>query len=289
MKRFKELAMIIGGTTIFAIGIAWFAEPLELVTGGVTGVAIIIKQLTQSLVSGGIPLSITNFVLNIPLFLISIKQRGFSFARKSLYSVIWMSISLWLVGYIPNFLNIGQDIFLASVLCGVFSGIGIGLVLRTSATTGGTDMLASIIQYRHHHFPIALLMFILDGIIILSGLFIFGAEKAMYAVISILISAKLISSILEGMHFAKAVFIMSKYNDKISDSIFNELERGNTGISARGMYTKEEFEMLLVIVSTKEITRLQKIVRQNDPSAFIIITDVKEVLGEGFQETKSLI
>lgn len=276
--------MILAGTTLMALGVTWFASPLGLVTGGVTGIAIVIQEISKNLFGFGIPLWVTNLALNLPLFLISIAQRGFGFAKKSLIAVVWLSFALWICERLPNPFVIGEDLLLASLLCGVLTGAGIGLVLKVSATTGGTDMLASIIKYHHSHFPIAKLMMVLDAAIILCGLFVFGTVKTLYAIISVVIMSQVINSILEGMYFAKAAFILSDNTQEISQAIFKRLSRGNTGIPARGMYTGQKREMLFVVVSRKEISVLRNIVKQIDPSAFLIITDAREALGEGFAE-----
>lgn len=285
----KEFFLIWLGTTILAMGITWFLSPLGLVTGGISGVGIIIEETSNKLIGYGIPLWFTNLALNIPLFAISIKQRGFDFAKRSLWAVGLLSLALWYTEFIPNIFAIGNDLLLAGVFGGAFLGLGIGLVLRSSGTTGGTDMLASIIKFKFPNFPIAKLMLVIDGMIILGGFFIFGSNKAMYAVISVFITSKVISNVLEGMNYAKAAFIISAKSEEISKEIMEKIPRGATGINAKGMYSKEEKEMLFVVVSQKEITKLREIIKEVDEEAFVTIADVREVLGEGFiQDYNSL-
>jgi uncharacterized membrane-anchored protein YitT (DUF2179 family) len=280
----REVLLILGGTTIMAFGLTWFLSPAGMVIGGVSGLGIIIRQLTGETFGRGIPLWVTNLVLNIPLFVLSIRQRGLKFAQKSLLAVVWLSVALWISESIPNIFYQGEDLLLAAVFGGVSFGVGIGMALKASSTTGGTDMLASIIKYQKPHFPMAKLMLAIDGTIILGGLFVFGPRNTMYAMISVVINSYVMNTILEGMHFAKAAFIMSSKNEQISQAILLEMKRGNTGLKARGMYTKQEGEMLFVVVSPKEIVQLRRIVREIDPQAFMTISDIKEVLGEGFME-----
>ena len=280
----RDAAFIAAGTALMALGLNWFAAPLGLVTGGVTGIAIVIAEITKNVFGSGVPLFVTNLVLNLPLFLVSIHQRGFGFAKKSLFAVVSLSAMLWICERVPNPFEIGGDLLLASLLCGVLSGAGIGLVLKVSATTGGTDMLASIIKHHHTHFPIAKLMMFLDAAIIVSGVFVFGTIKTLYAVISVVIMSQVINSILEGLYFAKVAFILSEYPKEISQAIFTELSRGNTGLAAKGMYTGREKQMLFVVVSRKEVSQLRSIVKRTDPNAFVIIADAREALGEGFAE-----
>ena len=280
----KEFLMILLGTTILALGINWFTSPLGLVTGGLSGVTIIVKTLSQQMLGYGIPLWITNLVLNIPLFVISIKQRGFEFAKKSAWAVGLLTLALWYTEFIPNLLDVQGDLLLGGIFGGSIIGLGVGIVLKAGGTTGGTDMLATIIKFKHNSFPIAKLILGIDGIIILCGMLVFGSTKAMYAIIAVFISSKMITWVLEGMNNAKAAFIMSEKSDEIADAIMNKLPRGVTGIKARGMYTGDDKDMLFVVVSQKEITRLREMVKQIDQTAFITIADVREVLGQGFIE-----
>lgn len=280
----NEFIQILLGVTLLALGINWFTSPLGLVTGGISGITIIVKALSIKFLGFEIPLWITNFVLNVPLFVISIKQRGFEFAKKSLWSVVLLSCALWYTDFLPNIFNVNGDLLLGGVFGAIFIGLGVGTVLRAGATTGGTDMLAAIIRFVNPKFPIAKVMLGIDSLIILAGLMVFGSNKAMYAIISVYITSKIITNVLEGVNYAKAVFIMSNKNDIIAQEIMQKIPRGVTGIKATGKYTGNDKEMLFVVVSQKEITRLRDLIRGVDEQAFVTIADVREVLGEGFIE-----
>lgn len=280
----KDFFTILLGVTILSIGINWFTSPLNLITGGVSGVTIIVKNLSEQFLGFGIPLSITTFVLNLPLFIISIRQRGIEFAKKSLWAVGLLTVALWYTELIPNVLDVQGDLVLGGIFSGIIIGLGVGIVLRAGATTGGTDMLATIIRYKNDSIPIAKVMLAIDSIIILAGLLIFGPIKAMYAIVSVFISSKVITAVLEGMHYAKAAFIISDKNEEIANAILSEVKRGATGIKAKGMYTQNDKDMLYVVVSQKEISTLREAIRNIDPKAFVTIADVREVLGEGFIE-----
>ncbi|MDO4288040.1 MAG: YitT family protein [Eubacterium sp.] len=280
----KDFGYLVIGTFLLSLGVSWFADPAGLVVGGISGLAIVIKEISAEIVGFSIPLAVTNLVLNIPLYLINLKQRGFYFVQKSIYAVILMTLFLWLVEYIPNVFHFEDDLLLAGLACGVLSGAGIGLVMRVNGTTGGTELLAAIIKYIKPHFPIAKLIFIIDAVIIAVGFFIFGPERTMYAVISVYVCSKIIDGILEGVHFAKEALIISDKTTEISEAIFKYLDRGNTKIAVQGMYTQKHREMLMVIVSKKEIATLRQIVTAIDPKAFFTIADVHEVVGEGFNE-----
>ncbi|MGL6174435.1 MAG: YitT family protein [Cellulosilyticaceae bacterium] len=288
MKRLlitrKELGLIIAGCLIVSLTINWFLAPAGLVTGGISGLAIIIEAVSKSILGFAIPISVTTLVLNVPLFIVAIKQKGFAFVKKSFYSVGITTILIELTSYLPNIFAVEDDLLVTALIGGVGFGVGIGLVLRSGATTGGTDMLATIIRTKFPKFPIAKLVMMIDAMIVTMGLFIFGANKAVYAIIAIYITSRVLANVLEGMHYAKAAFIMSSKSEEISRQIMEQIPRGSTGLKARGMYSKEDKEMLFTVVSQKEITQLRDIISQIDPKAFVAIADVREVLGQGFIE-----
>lgn len=278
----REFIQIILGMTLLALGLTWFLSPLGLVAGGVSGLSVAIKEATARAFGVGVPLYVTNLVLNIPLFLIVIKQRGFRFAQRSLYAVLWISVALWYCELIPPVIQIGDDLLLGAIFGGALMGTGIGMVLRISASTGGTDMLASIIKFRFPSFPIVNLIRVIDGLIILSGFYVFGPHKGLYAILALVTSSYMIGLLLSGMHFAKAAYIISGRHEDISREIIRRLGRGNTGIKATGMYTGQEQHMLFVVVYPKQVGKLRAIVKEIDPDAFLTITNATEVLGEGF-------
>lgn len=281
-KPIIDYCIIIVGVTLLAAGLNMFFIPLDLVTGGVTGLAIIVKKLTQNLVPNGVAPWITNIVINIPLFLLAITIKGKNFGSRSLFATIFLSFALIYTSYIPPATD---DILLGSVFGGVISGAGLGLVFSAYSTTGGTDLAATILQHYMKHISVAQLMFTLDALIIISGYFIFGIEKALYALVAVFITAKVVDAFLEGIHFSKAALIISDHNEEISSKIMNTLSRGVTGLQGNGKFSKMHKEILLCVVSKKEIIKLKEIVREYDKNAFIIVGDVREVLGEGFIES----
>jgi uncharacterized membrane-anchored protein YitT (DUF2179 family) len=272
---------IIIGTTILAASINMFFAKLKLVTGGVTGLAIVIEYITAKHYGTGIPLWFTNIAVNVPLFAIAIKLKGKQFVGKSMFAAAYLSFALFYTSFIPA---PEVDFLLASIFGGVLAGTGLGFVLRASASTGGTDLAANIIKVYLKNVPIAKIMLVIDSTIILTGAFVFGVQKAMYALISIYIVTKVIDSILEGINFSKAVFIISDHSKEIAETLMKDLKRGVTGIDGTGMYTKGEKQVLFVVVGKNQIVPLQKMVKEIDTSAFITIADVREVLGEGFTE-----
>ena len=272
---------IVIGATILAAGVNMFLAKIKLVTGGLTGLAIVAEYLTEKHYGKGIPLWFTNIVINIPLLAIAIKLKGKKFVGKSMFAAAYLSFALFYTSYIPA---PEVDFLLASIFGGVLVGTGLGFVLRASASTGGTDLAANIIKVYLKNVPMSKIILIIDSTIILIGAFVFGIERAMYALISVYIVTKVIDSILEGINFSKGVFIISDYSKEIADALMKDLKRGVTGINGTGMYTKGEKNVLFVVVGKNQIVPLQKIVKEIDDKSFITITDVREVLGEGFTD-----
>lgn len=280
-SSFMNYIYLIVGTIFIAIAVNLVYEPMGMVTGGVTGIGIVIKYFTEGLIEGGIPVWLTNVVLNIPLFLAGYLIKGVKFIKQSLLG----SISLTLALYIIPVINIvDNELFLASVFGGVITGIGMGMVISVSGSTGGTDLLGLIIHHFLPHQNVPMIIGVIDGIIVLAGAIVFGVRTTLYAVVALYITAKFSDNILEGLKFAKAAYIISDYYEEIADIIIKELDRGVTGIYAEGMYTKSDKKMLYCVVTKKEITKLIQLVSQIDTKAFVIVSDAREVMGEGFIE-----
>lgn len=265
------------GTCLMAIAINSIYDPITMVTGGFTGIAIIFKALID------IPLWLTNILLNIPVFLIGIKVKGFRFIARTLYSTIALSAWLYLL---PRINILTDDYLLAAIFGGVISGVGIGLVFLARATTGGTDMVAAFVQHYLRHYTIAQVLQVIDAAIVIAGAFVFGLNKALYAIISIFVISQVTDGILEGLKFSKLAFIITDYHDEVAKHIMTSLGRGATGLNATGMYSSTEKKVLLCVVSKKEIVQVKEIVTRIDSRAFVIVSDAREVLGEGFIEFK---
>lgn len=277
MKRsaFTDYGMVIVGTVMIAFAIKNIYDPVSLVTGGVSGIAIIMKEVA------GVSLWITNTVLNIPLFLIGWKIKGWKFIKKTLISTIVLSLSLYLI---PEVHFLVDDLFLAALFGGIITGIGTGLVFLNNATTGGTDLLAALIQWKFRHYSIAQILQFVDGAVVLVGATIFGIPFALYALIAIFALSKVSDGMIEGLKFSKIAYIISRENDAIAAAIMERLERGVTGIDATGMYSGEKKSILYCVVNKKEIVQVKEIVAEYDLNAFVIVSDAREVFGEGFIE-----
>lgn len=216
-----------------------------------------------------------------PGFLAAIRLKGWQFIKRTLTATVALSVSLYLIPEIPFLMD---DLLLTALFGGLLTGVGAGLVFLCQATTGGTDMLAALIQRKLPHYTIAQIMQVLDAMVVFVGASVFGITYALYALIAIFAMAKISDGIIEGMKFSKVAFIISDKSEELAERIMKEMKRGATGISARGMYSGNQKEILFCVVSKKEIVQLKELVVGHDSQAFVIVSDAREVLGEGFIE-----
>lgn len=278
---YVDFLFIVLGTGIMALAIQCIFEPIGLVTGGFTGIAIIIRKVTAGLVEGGIPLWLTNIVLNIPVFLFALKIKGKRFIGRTVIGTVLLSFWLYII---PQVDLTQGDYMLSAIFGGVITGIGIGFVLLAKATTGGTDMVSVLIQHKVRHYSVVQILQVIDGAVVLAGLYVFGLKPALYAVVAIFITSKVSDALMEGMKYSKAAFIITDQYQEVADAIMTKLDRGLTGLDATGMYSGDKKTVLYCVVSKKEIVDLKDIVAEIDTKAFVIVTDAREVLGEGFLE-----
>lgn len=277
---YMEYLLIIVGTALMATAITSCFDAAGLVTGGFSGISILVKAGTKSLYGKGIPLWVTNLVLNIPVFLLAAKIKGIAFVKKALLGDL--SLTVWLA-VLPAW-KLSGDFLLVALYGGLLQGVGIGLVFLGGGTTGGTDLLAAIIQNFMRHYSIAQIMQFVDGAVVLVGMYVFGVERALYAIIAVYLVTKVSDGIIEGLKFSKSVYIITEKPDEVSRMVMEDLDRGITGISAKGMYSGQDKLMLFCVVGKKELVHLKEMIDEIDPNAFVIVGDAREVHGEGFLE-----
>ena len=270
----KNVLLILVGLIFCALGFNLFLIPNNIAAGGFTGIAQLINSVT------GFPVGTIALILNVPLFLVSMKSLGLRFGIRSLAATIGFSLLLDNLR-VPV---ITHDLWLSTVYGGLVSGLGFGLILRGSATTGGTDMLASLIHRLIPSIRVSVGMFIIDGLVILASAFVYDTAAAMYALICILISNVVIDFVLEGPNSSHSFFIISDRSDEIASRIMQELDRGVTGLEGMGMYSHQHKRVLLCVVSRMETVTLRRIVFSVDPRAFVISAKAHDTYGEGFKE-----
>ena len=271
----RDYILILIGASIMGFAIKNIYDPIGLVTGGASGVAIILKK------QFGVPLWLTNTAINIPLFAAAAKLKGWSFIKRTLLATVTLSVSLYVIPEMPFLMD---DLFLTALFGGLITGAGAGIVFACQATTGGTDMLAAIIRRWLPHYTLVQILQVLDAAIVLIGAGIFGVTYALYALIAIYAVYKVSDGIIEGMKYSKVAYIISDKSEEIAAAILKELERGVTALDARGMYSGNRKNVLFCVVSRKEIAQLKELVVSHDAQAFVIVSDAREVLGEGFIE-----
>lgn len=266
-------ALVIIGSLIVALALNMFLVPNKIAAGGVSGLATVVHHVAN------MPVGLTMLLVNIPLFVVSLKVFGTRFGLKSFLGAIATSVFIDVLA--PFLPALTADSFLASIYGGLLSGVGIGLTLRAGGSTGGTDIAAQLL----HHFTrlgVGRMLLVVDGLVILFAGIVFNAELALFAFIGVYVSSRMIDFIQAGGMYAKAAFIITNESEAIINGILHELERGVTRLKGQGMYTGEDRPVLFVIVSRREIGRLRTLVTQIDPQAFMVLTNVTEVLGEGF-------
>lgn len=262
-----------------AAGINIIYEPLSMVTGGFSGIGIIVKKVAGSTAGITIPVGATNLLLNIPLFILAFKIKGRRFIKKVLYGAVCFSVALLIM---PTYEITHRDYLMAAVLGGALNGVGIGLIFSQNASTGGSDLLVTLLHRWFPGFSISELLIFIDGIIVLAGMGVFGMHTGLYSVVAVFVTGKVSDALLDGLKFAKLAYIISDSPLMISESIMREMERGVTGLDGKGMYSGAAKNILMCVVSKKEIVKLIDIVKSVDEKAFVIVMDAKEVQGEGF-------
>lgn len=269
------------GLIIAAIGIGLFIVPAKIVSGGVTGIATILYYTFN------LSVGTSMLFINIPLFLVGVKTFGKEYGAKTLFGIIMLSFYIDLFRKLVGIDNVidftkGSNFLLAPLFGGILLGVGLGLVLKFGGSTGGTDIVAQMVN-KITKIPVGYCMMINDTIIITSGIAIFGIEKGLYAIIAMFTTNVVINKIFEGVGYTKMVYIISDQYEFIRDIILKDIKKGGTALSAKGLYTDESKSMIMTVLKNKEIRDLQALIKQVDPSAFIIISEVYEVLGEGFK------
>ncbi len=282
-KGYKVLFDYIGitlGCVLMVTGLVLFLMPNTIAPGGVTGLAIIIKELT------GIPIDLTNLVVNIPLFIAGIILLGGAFGIKTAYATIAFSaiIRIFIIIFGDGHV-LTNDLLLSAIYGGVIMGVGIGIVFRSGGTTGGTDLAGAIINKLFPSFSIAKSMMILDlTIVITAGIIVKNIEISLYSIITLYILVNMADFIVEGLNYSKAFYIISNHSNEIGKQINLELDRGVTALKGRGFYTGEQKDVLLCVVNRTQVARLKNLVYEIDDKAFLMVTTFHEVLGEGFKK-----
>lgn len=268
------IATIIGAL-IMALGISLFLLPNQLSSGGISGIATIAYYLIN------IPMGAVIIAINIPLFLYSAYKLGRNFLVNSIIGTIFLSV---FIDFFDKFEPLTEDRLLGCIYGGILVGLGTAIVLKVNSSTGGTDLISQILRERYHNIRMGTVIAITDIIIVgLNIIFFREIEIGLYSTISIYLSGKMVDIIFEGIYFTKLLFIVSDKTEKIAEEIGRKIGRGTTGLYGKGMYTKKHKLVLMCAAARGDIAKVKDTARAIDPRCFIVITNSREVLGEGFK------
>lgn len=274
-KLVREYTFVIIGSFFVAAGLDLFLVPFNLSSGGVGTLGTILLHLFK------IPLSVTNLACNAVLFVLGYRFLGKNSVFKTIVGIVFLSVFLEVTSFMPKF---SEDIILCCVCGGILDGIGIGLIVKVEGSTGGSDFACLILKRFLPHVPMSVLMLFVNGVIILiAGIVFESYVVAFYSTLAIYVSSKITDGILNVGDAAKSVQIISEKQEEIKAVVLQKFERGVTEFYSRGAYSGEEKVTLLCIVKPKEAPKLIKEVHAIDKTAFVVISDAKEVLGEGFK------
>ncbi|MGL6114552.1 YitT family protein [Cetobacterium sp. SF1] len=286
MKRNKirimlDYIFIYIGTFIAAVGINVFLVPAKLAPGGVTGISIIVNSFT------GISLGNLIFIINIPIFLCGLKVFGKSYGLKTLMGITFLSFNLDIIKYIiPNYENLidfakGGNLLLAPLYGGLFMGIGLGIVMKSGGTTGGSDIVAGILN-KYFKIPMGQAFIMIDFCVISTAAYIFGIEKALYALINLYTTGFVINKVIEGRGGAKMAYIITSKYEEVKEIIIHDLNKTGNLLRAEALYTGSERKVIMTVLRNREVFLLKELISNVDKEAFVIITEAYEVMGRGY-------
>lgn len=274
--KIRNILFILAGAAVFSFGLVHFNMQNNLAEGGFTGITVLLYFLFEW------DPSYVNLVLNLPLFFIGWKLLGKRTFYYTLIGTVAVSVFLWIFQRWQINMPLYEDMTLAALFAGVSIGVGLGVIFRYGGTTGGVDIIARLAN-KYIGWSMGKTMFLFDATVItVSVIFYLSYREAMYTLVAVFIGSRVIDFIQEGGYAAKGVMIISEKNAQIAEQIARDMERGVTVLKGKGYFTQKEREVLYCVVGRNEIVKLKNIINGNDPAAFVTVSDVHEVLGEGF-------
>ncbi len=280
-RGLKNYSLILFGSFILAAGFVLFITPYKIVPGGVYGISIVLHHLL------GTPVGLVALAFDIPLTIIGIKVLGPRFGIKTVVGFVLTAVFVDGLTYFYGTEPLVEgDALLSSIFGGLFIGVGLGLIFKSRATSGGTDIVAMMIS-KYTKMPVGRLLIMVDSVIVLVGLAAFQDWKIpLYSLIVIFIAGKVLDTILEGIDYDKVLFIVSEKMDEIRDKIINDLNRSGTLLKGEGLYNRKDSSIIFTVVNRRETVMLQDYIHQIDPNAFVTVLNANEILGNGFKSLK---
>ncbi|KAB7708923.1 DUF2179 domain-containing protein [Bacillus aerolatus] len=274
--KVKNIFFILLGSAIYGFGLVHFNMENNLAEGGFTGITLLLYNLFA------IDPSYSNLVLNIPLFFIGWKLLGKTSFFYTILGTVSVSVFLWIFQRYQLHIPLHDDLFLAALFAGVFIGIGLGITFRYGGTTGGVDIIARLV-HKYRHVSMGKTMFLFDAVVITASLLTYiDYREAMYTLVAVFVGARVIDFMQEGAYAARGAMIISNHHVEIAEKINKQMDRGVTVLKGHGSFTKENREVLYCVVGKNEIVRLKNLITSVDPHAFVSVTVVHDVFGEGF-------
>lgn len=274
----NEILLLIIGCILMSVSLTMFFEPHAIAPGGLTGLAIVINSIVD------IPLWVINLAFNIPLFICAYKILSKKDCLKTILGIIFLTIGLKLTANLST-INATTDPILASICGSILMGISLGFIFRINGSTGGTDLIGILANKFFPHLSVAVLMGIADFIVvILSGISSSQLEISLYSAVSLYSIVKITDIVIEGFNYSKSFMIISDKSNELITIIMEELDRGATFLKGEGGYTRNEKDIIFIVVSRKQVVTLKKLVKSIDPNAFVVVTETHEIFGNGFKQ-----
>lgn len=277
--RLRDLALIVAGSAIFAVGVDCFEVPNGLAAGGITGLATVFYALAEA-VGVYLPVGMQTIVMNVFLLLLVIKSGNRGYIVRTVIGII--ACGVFTDAFVPFLPVLGNgDLLLCALWGGVITGIGLGLVFRTGGNTGGTDIISQLLA-KKLSIPVGTAMIVVDGLVIALSAPVFSVENALYAAIAMYICGKVIDAVIDGPRSERAAYIISERHAEIANAIMYDLNRGCTELQARGVWSGNDRPVLFCVLGRNQIPLLKQVVAEEDPEAIVFISEVHEAFGEGF-------
>lgn len=277
--RLRDLALILAGSAVFAVGVDCFEVPNGLAAGGVTGLATVFYALARA-AGFALPVGIQTIVMNIFLLMLVIRTGNRGYIIRTIIGIVACGLFTdVLAPFMPVLGN--EDLLFCALWGGVVTGVGLGLVFRTGGNTGGTDIVAQLVAKRIG-LPLGTAVMVVDGLIIAASAPVFSVENALYAAVAMYICGKVIDAVIDGPRSERAAYVISEKHAEIANAIMYDLNRGCTEIQARGVWSGNDRPILFCVLGRNQVPLLKEVVADEDPEAIVFICEIHEAFGEGF-------
>ena len=275
-KKIAQYLIITAASVLYGIGVSLFLDPNNLAPGGVTGIAVIVNRLT------GIETGTLYLVINIPIVLLGVWKFGIRFIVSTAYAIFATSL---FTNFFSGYGAVTTEPLLAALVGSILLAVGIGMIFKAGATTGGTDILIKILRLKYKHIKTGMLFLMMDVVIVsISGIVFRDFNTAMYAMIAVAVTGKVLDVVLYGADGAKLIYVISSEPERIAKRILEEVDIGITFLSGRGGYSREEKQVIMCVARTQQGPQIEEIVKEEDPSAFLIVSSANEIYGEGYKD-----